>query len=390
MAWASLRRHPLRTVLAVLGVAVSAAMLLDMVMLASGMQASFRDLLGRQGFQLRLAPRGTMPFDTEARIAGATAVEAAVRTTPGVQAVAPLLGATLHLHRGEAAVAAFALGIRPAIQGDYEIARGSDVAGAGDIVANDLLLRRLGARVGDTVRLAAGYDPQLQTWTMERPVVVRGVARFFYLNARQEALALPLEALQSLGGASTADQVSLFMVRTDGRDAAVVRDAIERAVPSVSAISTAEAVASLEQRVSYFRQLALILGAVSLVVGFLLVTTLVTVSVQERIGELAVLRAIGVSRGSIAVQVLLEGLAIASLGVGLGLVLGLVTARYLNEILRTFPGLPAAMNFFVFSGARAWRSLGMLLATGAVAGLVPAWRAASLPIAVTLRREAVG
>jgi putative ABC transport system permease protein len=149
-------------------------------------------------------------------------------------------------------------------------------------------------------------------------------------------------------------------------------------------------VASLEQRVSYFRQLALILGAVSLVVGFLLVTTLVTVSVQERIGELAVLRAIGVSRGSIAVQVLLEGLAIASLGVGLGLVLGLVTARYLNEILRTFPGLPAAMNFFVFSGARAWRSLGMLLATGAVAGLVPAWRAASLPIAVTLRREAVG
>jgi putative ABC transport system permease protein len=225
---------------------------------------------------------------------------------------------------------------------------------------------------------------------MQRPVVVRGVARFFYLNARQEALALPLEALQSLGGASTADQVSLFMVRTDGRDAAVVRDAIERAVPSVSAISTAEAVASLEQRVSYFRQLALILGAVSLVVGFLLVTTLVTVSVQERIGELAVLRAIGVSRGSIAVQVLLEGLAIASLGVGLGLVLGLVTARYLNEILRTFPGLPAAMNFFVFSGARAWRSLGMLLATGAVAGLVPAWRAASLPIAVTLRREAVG
>ena len=50
----------------------------------------------------------------------------------------------------------------------------------------------------------------------------------------------------------------------------------------------------VDERLSYFRQLAFILGAVSLVVGFLLVTTLVTVSVNERLGEIAVMRAIGV------------------------------------------------------------------------------------------------
>ena len=50
LAWSSLRRHPVRTGLAMLGVAVSAAMLLDMVMLSSGMQVSFRALLTRQGF----------------------------------------------------------------------------------------------------------------------------------------------------------------------------------------------------------------------------------------------------------------------------------------------------------------------------------------------------
>ena len=38
LAFASLRRHRARTALAVLGVAVSAAMLLDMVMLSSGMR----------------------------------------------------------------------------------------------------------------------------------------------------------------------------------------------------------------------------------------------------------------------------------------------------------------------------------------------------------------
>ena len=44
-----------------LGVAVSAAMLLDMVMLSTGMRESFRGLLLSQGFQLRLSPKGTLP-----------------------------------------------------------------------------------------------------------------------------------------------------------------------------------------------------------------------------------------------------------------------------------------------------------------------------------------
>ena len=37
----------------------------------------------------------------------------------------------------------------------------------------------------------------------------------------------------------------------------------------------------------------------------------------------------------------------------------------------------------------AWISLGLLTLSGIAAGIVPAWRAASLPIAVTLRQDAV-
>ena len=50
LAIASLVRHRTRTVLAILGVAVSAAMLLDMVMLSSGMRESFRGLLLSQAY----------------------------------------------------------------------------------------------------------------------------------------------------------------------------------------------------------------------------------------------------------------------------------------------------------------------------------------------------
>jgi putative ABC transport system permease protein len=195
------------------------------------------------------------------------------------------------------------------------------------------------------------------------------------------------------GGAdpSRADRVSLVMVRLrEGADVERMRAWTEQNVPRISAISTEEAIRRVDERLSYFRQLAFILGAVSLVVGFLLVTTLVTVSVNERIGEIAILRAIGVARSRVVLQILLEGSAIMLVGSAIGLALGLVTARYLNGILATFPGLPERIDFFLFQPVAAWTALGLLIASGILAGVYPSWRGASLPVAETLRREAVG
>ena len=71
-------------------------------------------------------------------------------------------------------------------------------------------------------------------------------------------------------------------------------------------------------------------------------------------------------------------------------VTSVVTARYLNAILADFPGLPASFDFFVFEPGAVWRALGLLVIAGIAAGVYPSWRAASLPLATTLREEAVG
>ena len=61
-----LLRHPIRSGLAILGVAVACAMLLDMLMLGGGLNSSFESLLTTAGYELRVAPAGTLPFDTGA------------------------------------------------------------------------------------------------------------------------------------------------------------------------------------------------------------------------------------------------------------------------------------------------------------------------------------
>jgi putative ABC transport system permease protein len=374
-----------------LGVAVSAAMLLDMVMLATGMRESFATLLGRNGFTVRVSPRGTLPFDTEATIRQADDASRVIRRIPGVTAVAPVLGATIHVVGQREPVTAFALGVDPAVQGDYQLLEGRDPEAANELVASDALLRGATARIGDTLDVAVGFDPQLRTYAGRRRLVVSGRARFTYLSAGDRAAALPLASVQAMGGPDRTDRVSLFMVRTaPNADPEAARAEIERELPRVTALSTAGAVAEAENRLSYFRQLAFILGAVSLVVGFLLVTTIVTVSVNERLGEIAIMRAIGVSRVHVVQQIVLEGIGLSIVGAAGGLMLGIVTARYLNSILRGFPGLPDAIDFFLFQPDAAFRALGLLVASGIAAGIYPSWRAASLPISATLREEAVG
>jgi putative ABC transport system permease protein len=378
-----------RTLLAVAGVAVSAAMLLDMVMLASGMRASFRELLVSRGFQIRLAPRGTLPFDTEATIADASGIVATLAADSNVSAVSPVLGGQLHVERGDSTVTAAVLGVHPAVQGDYELLEGRDPS-AGEVAMNADLLGALGKQIGDTVVAGAGYDSQLRQLLGGKTLKIAGRVRFLYMAAGQRGAAMPLEQLQAMS-APARDRASLFMVRVrDGVDVEAMRHSIESRIPSVSAISIETAIAQVDERLSYFRQLAGILGAVSFAVGFLLVTTIVTVSVNERIGEIAVLRAIGVTRLRIVRRIATECLLLMLAGGALGFGLGLITARYLNSILASFPGLPAAIDFFLFQPRDAWEALGLLMVAGILAGIYPATHAARLPIAATLREEAIG
>ncbi len=403
LAWATLRRHPVRTSLAMLGIAVAAALLLDMVMLSTGMTTSFRSLLLTRGYQLRVAPKGTLPFDSEATITGAQAIVAALRANPSIVAVSPTLGATLSLPDSRIP-STFALGVEAAVQGDYTVEQGSDVpppivdtmesgTATTHAVVSATFLARSGHVIGDTISVSAGLNAQLRTAARSKRVVLTGMGRFYYIPAETPVMALPLTSVRWLLGPGYVDRMSLAMAEVRPGDSASVERArtwIATTQPRVTAISTETAIRQVEERLSYFRQLAFVLGAISLGIGFLLVTTLVTLSVNERRGEIAVLRAIGTQRIGVLQQVLLEGLMLSGAGTLAGLLLGLVTARWLNSILRDFPGLPASFDFFVWSPDAALRALLLLFVSGLLAGLLPAWRASSLPIARALREEAVG
>lgn len=385
VSWRELVRHPLRTSLAAAGVAVATAMLVDMLMLGGGIQRSFNELLAAGGYDVRVTPAGTLPFDTEATLPGADSLRRLLAAGPGVEGVAPVLGANL-LAAGAAAgdtLRFFVLGVDPGEQGLYRMVEGRQPRSDDELVLGLETAEAAGVGPGDTLRLASG---RALGGGGARSFVVVGTAEFLYASRDERPLAIPLGSLQALTGRR--DRVSFFMVRTaPSATADETAAALDRRLVGARALSSGRLVERARQRLSYFRQLALILGAVSLVTTGLLVGTIMAVSISERVGTLAALRAVGVARRHLLAGLALESLLLCTAGGLAGLGLGVVTAGWLEGILSDLPGLPQAVRFFVLEPGDLARGWAAVLAVGVAAALIPAWRAAGLPVAETLHRE---
>lgn len=376
-----------RTALALGGIAVAAALLLDMTMLASGLTVSFGELLGASGYPIRVTPRGILPFDSEATIARGEDVRRRIAAVPGVARVEPVLGAQFYPLVGDSTGAPiFTTGVDPRGRALYAIEEGRE-PGPGEVVVSRPLARAEGLRPGSVLRLAPDLDVSLGRARGGRAYRVAAVAGFLYDYADQRSIAMPLAEVQR--ATRRADAVSLFFVSVDaGADDDAVAARITAAVPEVSTYSTRELMAEMDERLLYFRQLATILGSVAMVVTALLVSTIVTIGVRERFGEIATLRAIGVRRGRILLAIVAEGLVLAALGALAGLPLGLWVAGRLDAILLSFPGIPARMTFFAWEPERVALAMGLVVAVGALAGLLPGLRATRFPLAAALREEA--
>ncbi len=390
LAWRTLVRRPRRLVLFVAGVTVAAAVLLDMVMLAAGLQRSLSDLLEATGYQVRVVPKGLLPFESGAALRDSRALADAFAADDRVAESIPFWGQTVYVSRPERSdrpIAAFGYGAPAGAAPALRIDDGRTVESSGEIIVDDNLAERLGLAVGDSVLVGVDPDPAVGALRRRRIARVSGVANFTFSAEGTYNVGLVIDDMWAMAG-SESEPAALLLVRVHREaDAYDVAREFRGRFDNVDVYAIPEIIEAAGDRLSYFQQLSLVLGTVSLGVAFLLVTTLLTLSVNERWGEIAALRALGVTRGRMLTQVAWQGLLISVAGTLVGLCVGLVVARYLDRILTDFPGLPADVSFFVLQGGDLATVVSLLVGTGLLAGLYPAWRAASVNISMVLREE---
>ena len=110
---------------------------------------------------------------------------------------------------------------------------------------------------------------------------------------------------------------------------------------------------------------------------------------NQRLSEVAGLRALGVRRRRIAAALLWESAWLVGGGGLMALPLGWLLAMRLDHLLKQMPGLPEHLHFFVMEPRAVLLHVALFAAAGIGASVYPIWVATRLPIAATLRRDAI-
>jgi ABC-type lipoprotein release transport system permease subunit len=217
-------------------------------------------------------------------------------------------------------------------------------------------------------------------------LVVSGIAEFPFELVGEHTVSGPMQVIDAACG-DAADEADVILARGTG-ESDVTAAAIRGGHRGLSVATNEQMLGRLQRNgFTYFRQISVVLTTVTLGFALLLITVLLTVSVNQRLGEIAALRALGFSRGRVVADVLCESLLIVGLGGLLSLPLGALLAQSLDGILKSMPGIPSQMNFFVLTSATLGIHAGLLTATAIAAALYPMQIVARLPIAATLRNE---
>ena len=387
-AWRSLVRQPARAALGILGVAAVGALLLDMLLLSQGLVTSMQDLLDSTGFDIRVA--ATDPIPGEPDIADGPTAAAQIAELPSVSAAIAVRTEDVDIQLGTAnPTRAMFVGVSGGRARPWTVLRGANISGDHEIVINQYAADAIGVAPGATVSLKAYCSGGAEA-APALPFRVVGIAEFPFDAPDQSGAGTTSASLADACGTPDSRTADLIMVTSAG-DADAAASAIAARRPDLRAFTNNQAVGQMQQRgFTYFRQISTVLTTITVSFALLLITVLLTVSVNQRLGEVAALRALGFSQRRVVLDVLFESALIVGIGGVLSLPLGAALAIWLDAILKRMPNLPAALHFFVFDPQALWVHGGLLAATAVIAALYPMHIVARLPIAATLRDEVGG
>jgi putative ABC transport system permease protein len=415
----SLVRQPARALVGIVGIAAVGALLFDMLLLSRGLVVSFRDLLDSVGFDVRVLSTDAAPMSGP-RLPQASAIATELASLPEIDEAVPI-----RMVEGEAlldprtperasaprdpatgsgspraesrrdrrsSIGFGLLGIAAGHRRPWTMTAGEDLSGTA--AGGALLLNR---RLADILKVSPGAEVRLRAvCASERAAMaprsfrVAGIADFPFDDEAQLTGVVSRESLTALCGGDV-DEADMILVASRegvGSDAAVA--AIRRRRPDLHPMTNAEIVTRMQQTgFSYFRQISTVLSTITMLFGFLLITVLLTVSVNQRLAEIAAIRALGFSQARVAADVLWQSILMVGTGGVLAVPLGVGLSVWLDAILKKMPGIPASLHFFVFEPRALGLHVSLLVVTAILAAVYPIRLVVTLPIAATLRNEVV-
>lgn len=380
LALASLRLRPLRTFLTALGIAVAVGSTVIFLSLGEGLRQVFASEVGSIGPDIQVSygpfdatslsavPELPLRFAREIREEG---------ERYGVTGLTPVM---LYARGGFSPSSVFLFQGLPTtttltdLYVGYELEQGRSLSGRD----RDARVAVLGAQLAERSGVGVGDDLRLNP---ENTFEVVGIARSEG-GLIDNAVLVPLSSLQRATGIR--DRVSFFALDLEQpTQAAEVAQDLGEAFPQLGFQTRGEVLKVLERGLQISDVVRLGISAIALIVGAISVANTMLMSVFERTREFGVIRAVGARPRFLFGLVLSESVLLSLVGAAFGVLLGRLGILAVNRIAVAQIGLEVAaltVRLGLFAVAIAFMM-------GVLSGLLPAARAARIPIAVAMSRE---
>lgn len=224
---------------------------------------------------------------------------------------------------------------------------------------------------------------------------VVGVYRDDGGDNEERIIYMPITTAQSIyGNNDYIDQVNLTYNPNMGYDAALIfsslltknlKDRFDISPKDQRAIrvrNMAEASKGVDQMTSVLGILIFVIGMGTLIAGIVGIANIMIFVVKERTKELGIRKALGATPKSIVTMIMLESVLVTAFAGYIGLLVGMGVLEAIGDSLKAYFITDPTVSTSLIVGATV-----LLIMAGAIAGYIPAKRAASIKPIVALRDE---
>jgi putative ABC transport system permease protein len=274
------------------------------------------------------------------------------------------------------------------------LASGHDIAASsrGEVVLGSSIANEFKKKVGDSVDLPvrpkdARPDFVDHTFTVVGILSPTRTApdTFAYVSVPDAQMlfkeSLPVAIRDTVDATAVTEGISVYArPGTSLAELDRIADRINQEVSGVKATRPSDLVNSFKAGGATFTAITTAAAVLALVIGGLSVVNTMIMAVTERFREIGLKKAVGAHTGHILREYLLEATLIGLLGGVIGYALGVGLTNLLN-----LAGRSSNLELFLITPALTAIALGFAVALGALAGVIPAFRAARLDPVTALR-----
>jgi putative ABC transport system permease protein len=269
-----------------------------------------------------------------------------------------------------------------------------DADSSGEVVLGSTIDKEFNKKIGDTIDLPVkprDATPDFVNHTF-KVVGILNVTRtapdtFAYINITDGQMllkdSLPVAVRDVIDVTKIAEGIDVYAkAGTSISELDKIADRINGQVSGVKASKPSDLVNSFKQGGAIFTAITTAAALLALLIGGLSVVNTMFMAVAERVREIGLKKALGATTFDIMGEFLAEATLIGVIGGVIGYGLGA-----LITILANASTPPGQSTLFLITPSLTILAIGFAVALGAVAGVLPAWRAARLDPVIALRNE---